>query len=155
MIRSSNLDWMQRRDVAIIPLTVSAPQCSQFSYYKNNFVTLLTNPATSLGLRIIMRSITNLCNSNTEATWTNVFCKKSVLGDLDFVVITYKTVCIETGYGLRGRGVGVRAPAGARFFLHVVQTGSRTHSAFCPMGTRGSFSKVKAAGPLSRPLTSN
>jgi hypothetical protein len=35
-----------------------------------------------------------------------------------------------------------------------VQTGSRTHPAFYPMGTRGSYAGCKAAGARSRPLTS-
>jgi hypothetical protein len=49
---------------------------------------------------------------------------------------------IATGYGLEGRGVGVRVPVRARFFLlYVVQTSSGVHAAFCPVGTEG-----KAAG---------
>jgi hypothetical protein len=42
---------------------------------------------------------------------------------------------MATGYGLDGRGVGVRGPVGANFSsLHVVQTGSETGVASCPMG---------------------
>jgi hypothetical protein len=96
------------------------------------------------------------CNSNTETTWTNVFCTNTMLGDLDFLwYICYKTVGIAAGYRLGGQGVGVGTPAGARFFLHVVQTSSGTHSASYPMGTGGSFSGRKATGALSRPLTFN
>jgi hypothetical protein len=79
------------------------------------------------------------CNSNTE-TWTNVFCTNTMLEYFNFLwYISYKIVCIATDYGLDGRGVGVRAPAGAILFLHVVQTGSGTHSASYPMSTRGLF----------------
>jgi hypothetical protein len=56
-------------------------------------------------------------------------------------------VGVVTGYGLDGRGVGVRVPVGVRFSpLHVVQTGSGAHPASYPMGTGGSFPRGKAAG---------
>jgi hypothetical protein len=43
--------------------------------------------------------------------------------------------------------IGVRLPAGAgNFSLHRVRNGSGAHPASYPMGTRGSFPGVKAAG---------
>jgi hypothetical protein len=57
------------------------------------------------------------------------------------------SVGIVTGYGLDGRGVGVRVPVGARFSpLRVVQTGSEAHPTSYTMGTGGSFPGGKAAG---------
>jgi hypothetical protein len=54
------------------------------------------------------------------------------------------SVGIATGYGLDGRGVRVRVPVKARFYLlHFIQTGSVTQSASCPGG--GSFLMGKAA----------
>jgi hypothetical protein len=56
------------------------------------------------------------------------------------------SVGIATGYGLDGRGVGVRVPVGTRFSpLHIVQTGSGAHLASYPMGTVGSFPGWKVA----------
>jgi hypothetical protein len=57
-------------------------------------------------------------------------------------------VGIALGYGLDDRGSRVRFPAGAGSFSlrHRVQNGSGVHSASYPMGTRGSFPGVKAAG---------
>jgi hypothetical protein len=54
---------------------------------------------------------------------------------------------IALGYGLEDRGSRVRFPAGAGNFSlnHRVQTGSGTHPASYPMGTRGSFLGGKAA----------
>jgi hypothetical protein len=55
-------------------------------------------------------------------------------------------VSIVTGYGLDGRGVGVRVPVGQYFSpLHIIQTGTGAHPASCPMGG-GSFPGDKAAG---------
>jgi hypothetical protein len=54
------------------------------------------------------------------------------------------SVGIATGYGLDGRGVGVRVPVGSRIF--VVQTGSGAQPASYPIGTGCSFSRGKAAG---------
>jgi hypothetical protein len=51
-----------------------------------------------------------------------------------------------TGYRLDGRGVGVRVPVRARFFLHVAQTGSGAHPAFYSMGIEGSFPGGKRPG---------
>jgi hypothetical protein len=65
-------------------------------------------------------------------------------------------VGIATGYGLDGRGVGVRVPVGQDFCLfRVIQTGSGAHPASYPIGTGGSFPGGKAAGAWSWPLTSN
>jgi hypothetical protein len=67
----------------------------------------------------------------------------------------YKTrdssVGIALGYGLEERGSRVRFPAGAGNFSlhHRVQTGSGTHPASYPTGTRGTF-----PGAWSWPLTS-
>jgi hypothetical protein len=62
------------------------------------------------------------------------------------------TVGIATGYGLEGRGVGVRVPAEARFsFLHVVQTGSGAHSASYPVGTGSSLVKRRGSEPGHSP----
>jgi hypothetical protein len=53
---------------------------------------------------------------------------------------------IATGYGLDGRGVGVRVPVRGGFsILHVVHTGSGSHPAYYPMGTGGFLSWGKAA----------
>jgi hypothetical protein len=53
------------------------------------------------------------------------------------------SVGIATGWT-----VGVSFPTGAKDFalLLSVQTGSRVHSAFYPIGTEGSFTARKAAG---------
>jgi hypothetical protein len=61
-----------------------------------------------------------------------------------------------SGYGLDDRGSRVRFPAGAGNFSHHhrVQTGSGTHSASYPMGTRGSFPGGKVAAAWSWPLFS-
>jgi hypothetical protein len=58
------------------------------------------------------------------------------------------SVGIALGYGLDDRGSRVRFPArSGNFYLHHrVQNGSGAHSASYPMGTRGSFPGVKAAG---------
>jgi hypothetical protein len=63
-------------------------------------------------------------------------------------VISRFCVGIANGYGLDDRMMGVRLPAGAGNFSlrHHVQTGSGTHPASYPMGTRDSFSGRKAAG---------
>jgi hypothetical protein len=56
-------------------------------------------------------------------------------------------VGIGTGYGLDGRGVGVRVPVGARCSpLHVVQTGCGAHPSPYPMGTGGFSPGVKRPG---------
>jgi hypothetical protein len=58
------------------------------------------------------------------------------------------SVGIALGYGLDDRGSRVRFSAGAGTFSlhHRVQTGSGAHPASYPMGTRGAFLGVKAAG---------
>jgi hypothetical protein len=58
------------------------------------------------------------------------------------------SVGIALGYGLDDRGPRVPFPAGAGNFSlhHQVQNGSGAHPASYPMGTRGSFPGVKAAG---------
>jgi hypothetical protein len=53
---------------------------------------------------------------------------------------------IATGYGLDGRGIGVRVPVGVFSLLHVVQTDSGAHPASYPMCTGSSFPGGKAAG---------
>jgi hypothetical protein len=60
----------------------------------------------------------------------------------------YSSVGIATDYGMDDRMIGVRIPAGAGSFSlhHRVQTGSGAHPASYPMGTRGPFPGVKAAG---------
>jgi hypothetical protein len=65
------------------------------------------------------------------------------------------SVGIALGYGLDDRGSTVQFPAGAGNFSlhHRVQNGSGAHPASYPMGTRGSFPGVKAAGEWSWPLT--
>jgi hypothetical protein len=52
-------------------------------------------------------------------------------------------VSIATAYGLDGRGVGIRVPLGARFFLHIVQTGSEAHPTFCQRVSGKYFSGIK------------
>jgi hypothetical protein len=55
-------------------------------------------------------------------------------------------VGIATGYGLDGRGGGVRIPVGARLsLLHVVQAVVWPIQSI-PMDTGGTFPGVKAAG---------
>jgi hypothetical protein len=58
------------------------------------------------------------------------------------------SVGIALGYGLDGRGSGVRFPSGAGNFSlhHRVQKDSGAHPASYPMGTRSSFPGGKAAG---------
>jgi hypothetical protein len=58
------------------------------------------------------------------------------------------SVGIALGYGLDDRGSRVRFPAVVGNFSlhHRVQSGSGAHSAFYPMGTRGSFPGVKRPG---------
>jgi hypothetical protein len=48
-------------------------------------------------------------------------------------------------YGLDGRAIGIRSPAGAKDFSSslFVQTGSGAHPASCTMGTGGPFSGGK------------
>jgi hypothetical protein len=48
---------------------------------------------------------------------------------------------IAAGYGLDGRGVGIRVPVGARFYFHVVQTASGAHPATQPVGTGEALSQ--------------
>jgi hypothetical protein len=55
-------------------------------------------------------------------------------------------VGIATGYGLDGRGVGVRFPIGSSILLCRVQTGSGAHPASYPVGIVGSFPGGKVAG---------
>jgi hypothetical protein len=59
----------------------------------------------------------------------------------------YMNEC-ATSYGLDDRIIGVRFPAEAGNFslAHRFQTGSGSHPASYPMGTRGSFPGGKAAG---------
>jgi hypothetical protein len=59
------------------------------------------------------------------------------------------SVGIALDYGLDNWGSRVRFPAGAGNYSlhHCVQNGSGAHPASYPMGTRGSFPGVKAAGP--------
>jgi hypothetical protein len=55
-------------------------------------------------------------------------------------VIPDSAVGIATGYGLDGRGVGVRVPVGSRIFSSlVVQTGTEAQSTSCPMVTSELF----------------
>jgi hypothetical protein len=51
-----------------------------------------------------------------------------------------------SGYGLDGRAIEVRSPAGEKDFSSslCVQTGSGAHPAFCTMGTGGPFPEGKA-----------
>jgi hypothetical protein len=62
--------------------------------------------------------------------------------------MTKITVGVALGYELDDRGSRVRFPAGAGNFSlqHRVQNGCGAHPASYPMGTRGSFPGVKAAG---------
>jgi hypothetical protein len=52
------------------------------------------------------------------------------------------SVSIETGYGLDGQGPGVRVPLGTRFFSAPRRPGRFSY----PVGSAGSFRRVKAAG---------
>jgi hypothetical protein len=66
------------------------------------------------------------------------------------------SVGIATGYGLDGRGVGVRVPVGSRTFSSP-RCPDRlwAHPTSYPMGTGGSFPGDKTAGTWSWPLTSS
>jgi hypothetical protein len=55
-------------------------------------------------------------------------------------------VCIANGYGLDGRGVGVRVLVGAGFFPLVVQAGSGAHSVPYPTGKGPPSPGVKRPG---------
>jgi hypothetical protein len=61
------------------------------------------------------------------------------------------SVGIALGYGLDDRGSRVRFPEGAGNFPlhHRVKNGSGVHPASHPVGNRGSFPGVKAAGACS------
>jgi hypothetical protein len=54
---------------------------------------------------------------------------------------------IVSDYGLDDQAIGVRSPAGAKYFSSslCVQTGSGAHPASCPMGTGGPFPGGKSA----------
>jgi hypothetical protein len=60
---------------------------------------------------------------------------------------------IALDYGLYDRWFESRYRLGI-FLQHRAQTGSRTHPASYPMGTRGSYPGRKPAGTLTWPLTS-
>jgi hypothetical protein len=66
------------------------------------------------------------------------------------------SVGITTGYGLDGRMIGFRFPAGGREFFYSprVQTGSGPHPASYPMGIGGSFSGDKEDEEWIWPLIS-
>jgi hypothetical protein len=56
-------------------------------------------------------------------------------------------VGVATGYGLDGRGVGVRVPVGGRIYLlQVVQTGSGVHPTSYPINTGALSPGVKRQG---------
>jgi hypothetical protein len=71
----------------------------------------------------------------------------------DYIIIYYysrsrvSSVSIVSDYGLDDRAVGVRFPAGAKYFSSnfCVQTGSGAHPASCTMGTGGPFPGGKSA----------
>jgi hypothetical protein len=95
-----------------------------------------------------------------EFTFFNILQQDILVSLIYWLLILVRSrdssVGIVTGYWLDGRGVGVQVPEGREFsLLHVVQTGSGNHPASYPMGTRGSFTRGKAAGAWSWPLTSN
>jgi hypothetical protein len=56
------------------------------------------------------------------------------------------SVSIVSDYGLDGRAIGVRSPAGVKDFSSslCVQAGSGAHPASCTMGTGGPFPGGKA-----------
>jgi hypothetical protein len=58
------------------------------------------------------------------------------------------SVGIATGYGMDGRGLGVRLPAAARDFSlhHSVHAGTETRPDSYIMGTGSYFRRSKAAG---------
>jgi hypothetical protein len=65
-------------------------------------------------------------------------------------------VGIATSYGLGDRGVGVRIPVGVRIFTSPNRPDRLWGSPnLLPNGYQGLFSRVKAAGAWSWPLTSN
>jgi hypothetical protein len=70
-----------------------------------------------------------------------------VSSDFSFFGIVFNTssVCIETGYGLDGRG-SIRVRDKDVSLHHRVQTGSGAHPASYPMGTVGFVPGSKAAG---------
>jgi hypothetical protein len=53
------------------------------------------------------------------------------------------SVSMVSDYGLEDRAIAVRSPAGTKDFSSdlCVQTSSEAHTASCPMGTGGSFSR--------------
>jgi hypothetical protein len=64
---------------------------------------------------------------------------------LHFYVSRGSSVSIVSGYGLDHREIGIRSPAGAKYFSSnlCVQTGSEAHPASCTMGTGGPFPGAK------------
>jgi hypothetical protein len=67
---------------------------------------------------------------------------------INFIQSCDISVGIVLGYGLDDRGSRIRFPTGAGNFSlhHRLQNGSGAHPASYPMGNRGSFLGVKAAG---------
>jgi hypothetical protein len=67
----------------------------------------------------------------------------SIIIIIIIIIITGResAVGIATGYGLEGRGTGVRIPVGGKTLLHIVQTGSGVQSTHFPIQcVRGIFS---------------
>jgi hypothetical protein len=94
-------------------------------------------------------TFTFICNKLTKTA-------NAVYGTANSAFGKYVDSIVELGYGLDDRGSTVRFPVGAGNYSlhHRVQNGSGAHPASYPMGTRCSFSGVKAAGEWSWPLTS-
>jgi hypothetical protein len=97
----------------------------------------------------LVRQIELQWHSTTRYVFTNKF---------SYTVIGLREAKIAQWYrtGLRARWSGVRVPARAENFSlhHRVQNGYQAQSVSYSMGTRSSFSGVKATGAWSWPLTS-
>jgi hypothetical protein len=93
-------------------------------------------------------ALLNVQKTGTGHEDVTVLWNQGVQTDGEVLANRTDTVGIALGFGLDDRGSRVRFPAGAWYFSlhHRIQNGSGAHPTSYPMGTRGSFLGVKAAG---------
>jgi hypothetical protein len=84
--------------------------------------------------------------------FTKILCEFLVSSKRVYILLRYNvgsrvsSGSIVSDYGLGDRAIGVRSPAGAKYFSSSTcfQTGAGAHTASCPMGTGGPFPGGKA-----------
>jgi hypothetical protein len=78
---------------------------------------------------------------NNVMKYAGKFCKELIIFYQEERRSRVSSGSIVPDYGLDGRAIGVRSPAGAEDFSSIlcVQTGSGAHPASCTMGTGGPF----------------